>query len=56
MLRQHLDRSRAPVVLKLELDAEIPAFQQLDDRLQVVPVFAGHPDLFSLDRRLHLDL
>ena len=35
-----LSRLRAPVVVELELDAEVLAFQELDDRLKIVPVLA----------------
>src|SRR3954470_22860801 len=41
-------------VPELELDAEVLASQQRDRLLQVVAGGAAHPDLLSLDGRLHL--
>jgi hypothetical protein len=37
-----------------ETDPEIFAAQELDDRLKIVSLFAGHSDLSILDLALHL--
>lgn len=41
-------------ILQGLFDAEV--FQVLDRGLEIVPLFAGDPQLIALDRRLHLDL
>src|SRR5882762_9835088 len=45
-----------PVVGELHVDAQVRPLQQLDHRLQIVPVLAGHTHLVALDGGLHLDL
>ena len=44
------------VVRELQRDPQLLALDQGDDRLQVVPVLAGHAHLVLLDRGLHPDL
>src|SRR5659263_37679 len=40
---------------ELHLHAEVLPLQQLDDRLEVVDVLPGHPDLLVLDLGLYLE-
>src|SRR5215831_21340667 len=44
------------VIRELQGKAELPSLEHRDDRLEVVLVAAGDPDLVRLDRRLHLEL
>src|SRR5690606_12648345 len=46
-------RGVSAVVGELERDAEVLALEQGDDRLQVILLLAGDPQLVALDLRLH---
>src|SRR5262245_52843443 len=49
-------RSLGAVVCKLHIDVEVSFFQERDDFLKGVSIFAAYPNKVSVDRGLHLEL